>query len=218
MLAMSAEPIANTDVLCFGLPDVADQAVPAGAFHPARPCATSCGAWLTTATIWAFLLWAEGSSSTPAMPAILWSSAAQWVSCRAGRMRTIAFGRPVVLVGGATGRDGLHGALMSSAILDRKTVEGSTVQIGSHTGEATARCAPRLRDERLYSAITIVAPGGYAAPWEKWRSTSVQKSTGGRTPEVSGFLSLGDLAIRGAGTNGAGSAGEKHRSVIRDLQ
>jgi phosphoribosylformylglycinamidine synthase II/phosphoribosylformylglycinamidine synthase I len=67
----------------------------------------------------------------------------------------------VVLLGGRTGRDGLHGATMSSESLDRSTTEASTVQIGAPITEKLLRdVLPRLRDERLYHAITDCGAGG----------------------------------------------------------
>src|SRR5690606_11147218 len=36
VLGVSAEPIANTDVLCFGMPDADPAALQAGVLHPAR--------------------------------------------------------------------------------------------------------------------------------------------------------------------------------------
>lgn len=162
ILAVSAEPIANTDVLCFGPPDLAESAVPPGVFHPARTFrevvrgVADYGNNMGIPTVGGAVLFHPGYTANPL------------VFC--GTLGLAPTGshpcdpQPddlVVLLGGHTGRDGLHGATMSSATLDRDTVAASTVQVGAPITEKVVRdVLPHLRDEHLYHAITDCGAGG----------------------------------------------------------
>ncbi|HEX6508513.1 MAG TPA: AIR synthase-related protein, partial [Chloroflexota bacterium] len=162
VLAVSAEPIANTDVLCFGPLDLDEAAIPAGALHPRatlRGVVDGIGDYgnnMGIPTVGGAVLFHRRYTANPL------------VYC--GTLGILPAGshsvgpRPgdaVVLLGGRTGRDGLHGATMSSETLDRESVSTSTVQIGAPITEKVVRDAlPQLRDERLYHAITDCGAGG----------------------------------------------------------
>ncbi|MBI3957545.1 MAG: phosphoribosylformylglycinamidine synthase, partial [Chloroflexi bacterium] len=75
-------------------------------------------------------------------------------------------GDRVVVLGGRTGRDGLHGATFSSAELTHETSEtaGSAVQIGDPiTEKGLIELIETARDERLYTAITDCGAGGLSS-------------------------------------------------------
>ena len=72
----------------------------------------------------------------------------------------------IVVIGGRTGRDGLHGATFSSMEMDLTTSEtsGSAVQIGHPINEKQVQeVVLRARDERLYTAITDCGAGGLSS-------------------------------------------------------
>src|SRR5690606_20234089 len=75
-------------------------------------------------------------------------------------------GDQVVVLGGRTGRDGLHGATFSSAELTHDTSEiaGSAVQIGDPiTEKGLIELIEAARDEQLYTAITDCGAGGLSS-------------------------------------------------------
>jgi phosphoribosylformylglycinamidine synthase len=75
-------------------------------------------------------------------------------------------GDHVVVLGGRTGRDGLHGATFSSAELTHDTSEiaGSAVQIGDPiTEKGLIELIEAARDAGLYSAITDCGAGGLSS-------------------------------------------------------
>ena len=169
VLGVSAEPIANTDVLCFGPLDLPDEAVPAGVFHPRTTFRgvvrgiADYGNNMGIPTVGGAVLFHPGYTANP-----LVYCGTLGLAPRGSHPRNPKPGDIVVLLGGRTGRDGLHGATMSSASLDRESVAGSglepacrTVQIGAPITEKVLRdVLPHLRDERLYHAITDCGAGG----------------------------------------------------------
>jgi phosphoribosylformylglycinamidine synthase len=162
VLAMSAEPVANTDVLCFGPADLAETDLPAGAFHPRRTFRevvrgiADYGNNMGIPTAGGAVLFGAGYSANP-----LVFCGTLGLSPRGSHPDKLQPGDLVVLLGGRTGRDGLHGATMSSESLDRASTESSTVQIGAPITEKLLRdVLPRLRDECLYHAITDCGAGG----------------------------------------------------------
>ena len=72
----------------------------------------------------------------------------------------------VVVLGGRTGRDGLHGATFSSIELTDETgvTSGGAVQIGNPVTEKMVLDAILVaRDEKLYSGITDCGAGGLSS-------------------------------------------------------
>jgi len=162
ILAVSAEPVANTDVLCFGPLDLPQDDVPAGAFHPQRTRAevvqgvADYGNNMGIPTVGGAVLYHRGYTANP-----LVFCGTLGIAPRGSHPRDACAGDLVVLLGGRTGRDGLHGATMSSEGLDRGTVAGTSVQIGAPITEKCVRdVLPLLRDAGLYHAITDCGAGG----------------------------------------------------------
>ena len=118
----------------------------------------------------------------------------------------------IVVIGGRTGRDGLRGATFSSMEMDTTTSEiaGSSVQIGHPIHEKQVQeVVLRLRDERLYHAITDCGAGGLSSavgemaaglgadvrletvplkypglrPWEVWLSEAQERMVLAVAPE-----------------------------------
>ena len=167
VLGVSARPIANTDVLCFGPPDLPHEALQPGVLHPLRVAAgvaagvEDYGNKMGIPTVNGAVLYHPGYTANPLV----------FCGCLGilprGSHRTGA--RPgdlIVVVGGRTGRDGLRGATFSSMELDQTTgtVSGGAVQIGHPIHEKQAQEAVlRARDEGLYSAITDCGAGGLSS-------------------------------------------------------
>ncbi len=162
ILAVSAVPIANTDVLCFGDVDIPDVDVPARAHHPRNTMhgvvrgIADYGNNMGIPTVGGAVLFHPGYTMNP-----LVHCGTLGIAPRDSHPTAPQPGDAVMVLGGRTGRDGLHGATMSSEALDRLSVEASTVQIGAPITEKIVRdVVPRLRDERLYHAINDCGAGG----------------------------------------------------------
>ncbi len=165
ILGVSARPIANTDVLCFGPQDKSD--FPDGVLHPARikegviAGVEDYGNKMGIPTVNGAIVFEEGYTANPLV----------FVGC-IGILPTGAHpteprpGDRVVVLGGRTGRDGLRGATFSSMEMDHSTgdIAGTAVQIGHPIHEKQAQevvCA--ARDEGLYNAITDCGAGGLSS-------------------------------------------------------
>jgi phosphoribosylformylglycinamidine synthase len=162
VLAVSAEPIANTDVLCFGPLHLPESEIGAGAMHPRTTFrgvvrgVADYGNNMGIPTVGGAVLFHPGYTTNP-----LVHCGTLGIVPRGSHPTEPKPGDAVVLLGGRTGRDGLHGATMSSETLDRDTVAASTVQIGAPITEKVLRdVLPYLRDERLYHAINDCGAGG----------------------------------------------------------
>ena len=167
ILGVSARPIACTDVLCFGPADLSDSELPAGVLHPRRvrdgvvAGIGDYGNKLGLPTVNGAVLYARGYIGNPLVfcGAIgLMPSGSHPTEPRAGDR--------IVVIGGRTGRDGIHGATFSSAGLDASTADraGSAVQIGDPiTEKGCIEVVERARDLGLYNAITDCGAGGLSS-------------------------------------------------------
>jgi phosphoribosylformylglycinamidine synthase II len=178
IIGVSARPIANTDVLCFGPPELPDGDVPAGTLHPrriARGVVAGIGDYgnkMGIPTVSGAILYDKDYTCNPLVFCGCVGLAPK------GRHRTKPQPEDLcVAVGGRTGRDGLHGATFSSAELTHQTGEtvGSVVQIGDPiTEKAVLEAVMQARDEGLYNAITDCGAGGFSsAVGEMGKSTGV---------------------------------------------
>ncbi len=167
VIGVSARPIANTDVLCFGPLDLPKAELPGGSLHPRRIARgviagiEDYGNKMGIPTVSGAILYDAGYAANPLV----------YCGCvgmaRKGQHQCQP--RPgdlCVALGGRTGRDGLHGATFSSAELTHETGQtvGSVVQIGDPiTEKATLEAVIRARDEGLYHAITDCGAGGFSS-------------------------------------------------------
>jgi phosphoribosylformylglycinamidine synthase II len=165
VLGVSARPIANTDVLCFGLPD--GTGAPSGVLHPQRVCdgvvagVRDYGNKLGIPTVNGAVLFDPGYSANP-----LVYCGTLGIAPRDSHPRNVQPGDAVVVVGGRTGRDGIHGATFSSVELSDTTASevGSAVQIGDPiTEKKVLDVLLQARDRRLYNAITDCGAGGLSS-------------------------------------------------------
>ncbi len=167
VLGVSARPIANTDVLCFGPPDMAHDDLPDGVLHPARIAdgvvhgIEDYGNKMGIPTVNGAICYDAGYTANPLV----------YCGCLGilphGSHPTEAQpGDLIVAIGGRTGRDGLRGATFSSMEMDVQTSEmaGTAVQIGNPIMEKQVQeVILRARDEKLYSAITDCGAGGFSS-------------------------------------------------------
>ncbi|MBE2269352.1 MAG: phosphoribosylformylglycinamidine synthase subunit PurL, partial [Anaerolinea sp.] len=167
ILGVSARPIANTDVLCFGLPETPPESLPEGVLHPRRIAAgvihgvEDYGNKMGIPTVNGAIHYHAGYTANPLV----------FCGC-VGLLPHGAHptepqpGDLIVVVGGRTGRDGLRGATFSSMEMDQATgqIAGSAVQIGHPIHEKQVQeVVLQARDERLYHAITDCGAGGLSS-------------------------------------------------------
>lgn len=163
-VGLGAKPILNTDVFCFGPPDLPYDKLPEGVLHPKRICkgvvngVRDYGNRMGIPTINGAVIFERGYVCNPL------------VYCgTAGIMpRNKCFGKIlpgdlIVAIGGRTGRDGIHGATFSSAELAKDT-EITAVQIGNPIVEKKVTDAMlQARDKDLYRAVTDCGAGGFSS-------------------------------------------------------
>ena len=167
VIGVSARPIANTDVLCFGPTGLPFADLPPGVLHPRRVYSgvvagiEDYGNKMGIPTVNGAILFHPGYTANPLVYCGCLGIAPQ------GRHRRQARpGDAVVVIGGRTGRDGLHGATFSSAELTHETgeVAGGAVQIGNPiTEKLVLEAVLAARDQGLYTAITDCGAGGLSS-------------------------------------------------------
>jgi phosphoribosylformylglycinamidine synthase II len=204
VLGVSAEPIANTDVLCFGPLETPPEMLPPGTLPPERVYAgvvagiADYGNKMGIPTVNGATLFDQGYVANP-----LVFCGTVGLAPRGRRPTQPRVGDLIVVAGGRAGRDGIHGATFSSDVLGASHAElGSVVQIGDPIVEKRlADALPRARDQGLYSAITDCGAGGLSSavgemaselgadvelarvplkydglrPWEIWLSESQER-------------------------------------------
>ncbi|MFH1837487.1 MAG: phosphoribosylformylglycinamidine synthase subunit PurL [Candidatus Omnitrophota bacterium] len=164
---LGAKPIINTDIFCFGNPDIGQSGVPKGALHPKRVLkgvvsgVRDYGNKMGIPTVNGAVCFDERYIGNPLvfcgnvgiMPAKF-------------SFKKVSSGDLIVAVGGRTGRDGIHGATFSSSELtmESETVSGSAVQIGNPITEKKVLDTLLVaRDQGLYDAITDCGAGGFSS-------------------------------------------------------
>ncbi|MFH1594590.1 MAG: phosphoribosylformylglycinamidine synthase subunit PurL [Candidatus Omnitrophota bacterium] len=174
-----AKPILNTDVFCFGPPETPFNKLPAGTLHPKRVMkgvvsgVRDYGNRMGIPTANGAVLFDERYIGNPL------------VYCgNVGLMpknrspEKLNPGDLIVVVGGRTGRDGIHGATFSSGELttESEKISGSAVQIGNPiTEKKVTDTILKARDKDLYKAITDCGAGGLSsAAGEMGQDTGVE--------------------------------------------
>ena len=205
ILGVSAKPIANTDILCFGNQTLDPQKLPEGVLHPRRiqsgvvAGVQDYGNKIGIPTVNGAILYDEGYTANP-----LVFCGCVGIAPKGKHRKNPQVGDRVIVLGGRTGRDGLRGATFSSMTMDAQTgeVSGASVQIGDPiTEKGLMDVIVRARDLGLYNDITDCGAGGlssavgemasklgcdvelthvplkYAglAPWEIWLSEAQER-------------------------------------------
>ncbi len=167
IMGVSARPIANTDVLCFGPLDADPATLPGGVLHPRRLYngvvhgIEDYGNKMGIPTVNGSIYFDPGYTGNP----LVYCGCAG-IAPAGAHPRQALPGDLVVVIGGRTGRDGLHGATFSSIELNDTTGEtsGGAVQIGNPITEKMALDALLVaRDEGLYHAVTDCGAGGLSS-------------------------------------------------------
>ncbi|OGS18479.1 MAG: phosphoribosylformylglycinamidine synthase II [Elusimicrobia bacterium RIFOXYA2_FULL_50_26] len=163
-VGLGAKPIANTDVFCFGVPDIAWDSLPAGVLHPRRIAkgvvagVRDYGNRMGIPTVNGAVYFDEGYISNP-----LVYCGTLGIIPKDKCAKKVSPGDLVLVVGGRTGRDGIHGATFSSIQLEQDT-DVSAVQIGNPIVEKKVMdTVLKARDLNLYSAITDCGAGGLSS-------------------------------------------------------
>ena len=164
---LGAKPIFNTDVFCFGPPDYPQGRLPQGVLHPKRVAkgvvsgVRDYGNKMGIPTINGAVLFDPGYIANP----LVYCGTAG-ILPKDKSFKKVSGGDLIVVVGGRTGRDGIHGATFSSGELTEKSEEisGGAVQIGNPiTEKKVLDTLLQARDKNLYSAITDCGAGGLSS-------------------------------------------------------
>lgn len=205
VLGVSAQPIACTDILCFGPPDTRNEELPQGVLPPRRITSgvvdgvRDYGNKMGIPTVNGAILYHPGYIYNPLV----------FCGClgllpHGSHPHEAQPGDAIVVLGGRTGRDGIHGATFSSGEMsvEINTQAGAAVQIGAPiTEKKVTDVILQARDRHLYSAITDCGAGGFSsaigemgadtgvrvelakaplkyqglAPWEIWLSEAQER-------------------------------------------
>lgn len=164
---LGAKPIANTDVFCFASPDHDVKKLPAGTLHPKRIMkgvvsgVRDYGNKMGIPTVNGAICFDEGFLGNP-----LVYCGTVGIIPRGKELKGALSGDLVVVAGGRTGRDGIHGATFSSGELtsESEVVSSGAVQIGDPIQEKkVADVMLRARDLGLYTAVTDCGAGGLSS-------------------------------------------------------
>jgi len=165
---LGAKPIANTDVFCFGPPDLPYDKLPQGVLHPrrmfkgVRAGVADYANRLGIPTLNGAVLFDERYVANPLVYCGTLGLLPKEIAQR-GKQRP---GDKVVLVGGRTGRDGIHGVTFASEQLTEAstTTSSSSVQIGNPIVEKKMiDVLLQARDRGLYVRITDCGGGGLSS-------------------------------------------------------
>lgn len=164
---LGARPVANTNVFCVGMPD--EKMLPAGLLHPTEILkgihrgVMDGGNKSGIPTVNGAIYFDESYSGKPLVycgtVGVLPPDIQGVDACKKGQRP----GDLVVMVGGAVGIDGIHGATASSLVMDKTTTLGM-VQIGDpFTQKRVMDFLLVARDRLLYNSITDNGAGGLSS-------------------------------------------------------
>jgi len=164
---LGAKPILNTDVFCFATPDYPFDKLPAGTLHPKRIMkgvvsgVRDYGNKMGIPTVNGAVLFHDSFVGNP-----LVYCGTVGIMPKDKCFKNGKSGELIVVVGGRTGRDGIHGATFSSGELthESETVSSGAVQIGNPIQEKKVVDAIlQCRDLNLYNSITDCGAGGLSS-------------------------------------------------------
>jgi phosphoribosylformylglycinamidine synthase len=164
ILGVWGEPIANTDVLCFGPLDTPYEKLPDGVKHPSfiyKYVTAGIGHYgnnMGIPTVNGAIYFDESYIGNP----LVYCGTVGIVK-KSKYHTEIKPGDSIIIAGGRTGRDGIHGVTFASVELS-SSQERSVVQIGDPIEEEKLRRAIlRIRDKDLGTAITDLGGGGLSS-------------------------------------------------------
>ena len=165
---LGARPILNTDVFCFAPPDFQYEKLPQGVLHPrrifkgVRAGVADYGNRLGIPTLNGAVLFDERYVANP----LVFCGTLGLMPREHSRGGQQQPGDLVVVVGGKTGRDGVHGVTFASEQLTQESsaTSLSAVQIGNPIVEKKViDTLLQARDRQLYSRITDCGGGGLSS-------------------------------------------------------
>ena len=166
-VGLGARPIANTDAFFVGPSDLPLEEVPKGSMHPRRILrgvvagVRDYGNRMGIPTVSGGVWFDEGYVANP----LVFCGTIGMIpkDCVEKEVRP---GDVILLIGGRTGRDGIHGATFSSVELSEESemVSAAAVQIGDPITEKRVLDGLLVaRDRRLYRAVTDCGAGGLSS-------------------------------------------------------
>jgi len=163
-VGLGAKPLANTDVFCFGNPDTKASAVPEGMHHPKRIAkgvvsgVRDYGNRMGIPTVNGAVYFDDGYMANPLVYCGTMGIIPKNMITKDVKPKDL-----VLVVGGRTGRDGIHGATFSSVQLDKES-DVSAVQIGNPIVEKKVLDTMlKARDLGLYRGVTDCGAGGLSS-------------------------------------------------------
>ena len=166
---MGAKPIFNTNVLCFGYPDMPEEDLPQGLLHPADVLEgvhrgiVDGGNQSGIPTAAGAFLFDDSFAGKPLVFCGTGGIMPELVSGKPSWEKEVKPGALAVMLGGRIGKDGIHGATFSSLALD-ETSPVSAVQIGDPIIQRRMTdFLLEARDAGLYEAITDNGAGGLSS-------------------------------------------------------
>jgi phosphoribosylformylglycinamidine synthase II len=165
---LGAKPILDTDVFCFAPPDFPYDKLPRGVLHPrrifkgVRAGVADYGNRLGIPTLNGAILFDERYMGNP----LVFCGTVGLLPASMSQRGQQQIGDFVVLVGGKTGRDGIHGVTFASGELTKESeaVSASSVQIGDPiTEKKLIDVLLKARDRQLYRRITDCGGGGLSS-------------------------------------------------------
>jgi len=166
---IGAKPIFNTNVLCFGYPDMPEADLPKGLMHPreilegVHKGIVDGGNQSGIPTAAGAFLFDDSFAGKPLVFCGTGGLMPETVNGRPSWEKAVRPGALAVMLGGRIGKDGIHGATFSSLALD-ETSPVSAVQIGDPIIQR--RLTDFLlaaRDRGLYEGITDNGAGGLSS-------------------------------------------------------
>jgi phosphoribosylformylglycinamidine synthase II len=164
---LGAKPILNTDVFCFAPVDTRPEDVPQGVLHPRRVMkgvvagVRDYGNRMGIPTANGAVYFDPGFLGNP-----LVFCGTLGLIPKEKLAKRVRAGQQIVLLGGRTGRDGIHGVTFASLELHQKSeeVSGGAVQIGNPIEEKKVTdLMLAARDQDLFSATTDCGGGGLSS-------------------------------------------------------
>ena len=165
---LGAKPILNTDVFCFAPPDFPYEKLPSGVLHPrrifkgVRAGVADYANRLGISTLNGAILFDERYVANP----LVFCGTVGLLPNNLARRGQQQADDLIVLVGGRTGRDGIHGVTFASEQLteESRAVSYSSVQIGNPIVEKKViDVLLQARDRGLYRRITDCGGGGLSS-------------------------------------------------------
>ncbi|MCK9603097.1 MAG: phosphoribosylformylglycinamidine synthase subunit PurL [Candidatus Omnitrophica bacterium] len=218
---LGAKPILNTDIFCFGPPDYPFAKLPVGTLHPKRVMkgvvsgVRDYGNKMGIPTVNGAVLFDEGFVGNPLVYCGTVGVLPKEYSFKETKINDL-----IVVVGGRTGRDGIHGATFSSGELthESETISSGAVQIGNPIQEKKMLdTILQARDKNLYSAVTDCGAGGLSSAVGEMAAELGAKVYLERVPLKYDGLSYAEIWISESQERMVLSVPEKNIQALQDI-